>query len=124
LPYKKGKKVETGIWHLEDKKGVYLAEVNYVDPHSGNRVRRREVAVLRNWRTSTKTDAIRREISRERGSNKNLPFKKFADEYLKNWAKVHKRPSSYSKHSLVQRASEETAGKMLKVTLQSVKGMR
>ena len=101
MAYKKGDKVEAGIWHLADKEGLYLAEVSYRDPRTGRRIRERttadKVGPLRAWRNARKTDALRGEVTRQRDAKGKIPFKAYADEYLENWSKVEKAPLSYQR---------------------------
>lgn len=106
MAYQKGEQVEPGIWRLADKEDIYLAEVNYRDPHTARRVRERrtsdKVASLRAWRNARKTDALRGEITRRRDAKGKIPFKAYADEYLANWSKIEKAASSYERdtHSM------------------------
>jgi site-specific recombinase XerD len=106
VAYVKGDQVESGIWRLVDRENLYLAEVNYYDPHTGRRVRERKtadkVAPLRAWRNARKTDALRGEVTRRRDAKGKIPFKTYAEEYLKNWSKVQKAAASYERdtHSL------------------------
>lgn len=98
MPNIKGKRKEAGIWLNASGKG-YLAEVNVNDPQTGRRLREqksfRRIDLAREWRQTRKADALRGEI---RGKKDKLPAKRFdafADEYLKQWSKLHKRESSY-----------------------------
>lgn len=96
MAYKKGTKIETGIWRLADSK-LYLAEVSYADPSTGKRIRDRKTThrrdLAREWRKTRASDALRREIRREK-NQRAVPFSKFSTEYLDNWSKLEKRPSS------------------------------
>jgi site-specific recombinase XerD len=95
----KGKKMEMGIWRCPEGDG-YLAEVSYPDPESGVRVRVQKttnrIDLARQWRQTTKADALRGEIRRTKAS-KSRPFDEYATEYLESWSKVEKRPSSYAR---------------------------
>jgi hypothetical protein len=84
---KKGKKVETGVWHLTDSQ-LYLGEVNYTNPSTGHRDRKRKTThrldLAREWRKTPVTDALRKDVRREK-RQRTIPFSKFATEYLEKW---------------------------------------
>jgi len=99
MAYKKGEKVETGIWHLADSK-LYLAEVNYTNPSTGHRDRKRKTThrldLARDWRKTQAADALRKDIRREK-RQRAIPFKTFSAEYLEKWSRLEKKPSSYKR---------------------------
>lgn len=51
--------------------------------------------MAREWRQTRQTDALRGEVRRRKDGPKPTSFKKLADEYLENWSKIEKAPSSY-----------------------------
>ena len=95
---KKGARVEPGIWKHPDGQG-YLAELSYTEPRTGRRVRElktiHRLDLAREWRQTRKADALRGEVRRKKDGPKPMSFKKLADEYLENWSKIEKAPTSY-----------------------------
>lgn len=116
MAYRKGEKMESGIWRLKDSK-EYLAEVNYRDPQTGKRLRDRKTLnrldLAKEWRQTRKADAARGEIRRTKRSGGLIPFEKFADEYMENWSKVEKRDTTHYREITVTKNLKAYFGKKL-----------
>jgi len=121
----KGERVESGVWKHPTGKG-YIAEVSFPDPQTGKRVRKQRwihrLDLAREWRESQKTDALRGEVRRRTNERQPRAFDQFADEYLENWAKVKKRPTSYVRdRSIVKHLKNYFAQKKLDaITLRDI----
>ena len=94
---KKGERIASGIWRRAEGDG-YIAEVNYADPETGQRIREQKTIhrldLAQEWRLTRKADALRGEVRRKR-ERPARPFGIFGDEYLENWSKVEKEQSTY-----------------------------
>ena len=94
---KKGGRVEPGIWRRADAEG-YIAEVNYPDPKTGRRIREQKsvhrLDLAQEWRMTRKADALRGEVRRRQDQPKPIRFQAFAEEYIEQWSKIMKKPST------------------------------
>ena len=120
MAYNKGEKVEPGIWRLKDGKG-YLAELNFTDPETDQRIRERKtfhrLDLAQEWRTTRKADILRGEIRRTKKKAPPRPFNEFADEYLEKWSKVEKEPASYIRDTHSMKHLKDYFGKKPIVTI-------
>ena len=86
MPYKKGERVEPGIWRRDGGKG-YIVEVNVRDVETVERIRRRRtfprLDLAREWRDRTKVEGLMGEIRKEK--RKRITFAALAEEYLQWW---------------------------------------
>ena len=97
MAYKKGEKVEPGIWHLEGSR-QYIVEVSYRDPETWQRVRKRQtfnrLELATSWRRKILDPEKRRELMA--GSQaRALTFSDFASDYLKHWSRERKPSTVY-----------------------------
>ena len=92
MAYKKGEKIETGIWRLAGSK-LYVAEADYRDPETGRQTRLRKtwhrIDDLRSWRQTSKADLIRGVLRRDK-KREPVRFDRFAKDYLKAWGRDRK----------------------------------
>jgi site-specific recombinase XerD len=111
---KKSERIEAGIWRRADADG-YLAEVSYNDQQTGRRIREQKTTnrldLAREWRQTRKADALRGEIRGKGDRLKPVRFEKFADEYLEQWSKVKKKPSTYKRDQTSLRRLMKNFGK-------------
>ncbi len=114
MAYKKGEKIEAGIWERADEPG-YIVEVNHTDPETGLRVRERQTIRrkddARKWRTARKADGIRGQIKAKREQPKPIPFDDFVKEYLKVWRKDRKPSTVSRERTRIKGALEPAFGK-------------
>ena len=97
MAYRKGEKIEPGIWWLRDSK-EYLAEISYIIPQTGKRIRERKTThrldLAQQWRQTRKADALRGEIRKEKKTQR-MRFAAFAEEYLEKWSRIKKKRLTY-----------------------------
>lgn len=66
-----------------------MAEVNYTDPETHQRVQGRRtfhlIDLAREWRQGRKKDVARGELRGKRKKRKPVPFSMFADDYFAWW---------------------------------------
>ena len=97
MAYEKGEKVETGIWKVKASKqgqrNQYLVEVNYCDPETWQRVRKRKtfnrLDMATSWRRKMLDDEKRGELLKDQSSN-HQTFAAFTIEYLQHWGRERK----------------------------------
>ena len=116
MAYDKGRRIEPGIWRLKDG-GGYLADISRADAHTGQRIRERKtfhrLDLAREWRQTRRADSLRGEIRKEKNKSKPVRFDELAEEYLENWSKVKKKPSSHKRDIVSLKALGATFGTCL-----------